>query len=306
MIPRSLALPSLLAASVAVPYVASNAPQWAESGAAKMAGKPSAAAPYRVGQANTPYPAPIRQELLMPPQGPGLYPTATPLEGVRTYALEEVLRLDVTKEWVYQRWSRKSTATADIDLFGVRVPLVSGTQIHDVAGSLTYYFDESGMAQKLTFHGRTGDTSHLVGLATSRFGLLRQSAEPGEQLFRQFRGADVTSELRTRPARVLWESSPHDSFSVHLTLQRPERARPLASGDAALQKIVRQEQEKLEAAQKQEQQRAAPADSSTAATTGSGAAKTSAANPDGWKAFFPRSRVPKPQIEGLDKSRNLW
>ncbi|MEQ8838545.1 MAG: hypothetical protein RID07_17200, partial [Lacipirellulaceae bacterium] len=27
---------------------------------------------------------------------------------------------------------------------------------------------------------------------------------------------------------------------------------------------------------------------------------------EGWKAFFPRSRVPKEQIDSLDTRRNLW
>ena len=66
---------------------------------------------------------------------------APAIDGAQFTSVAQVLRFDVTKEWVYQNWSRKSTGPTDVGLFAIRVPLVMGTQMTSLAGSLTYYFD---------------------------------------------------------------------------------------------------------------------------------------------------------------------
>ena len=58
----------------------------------------------------------------MPPAPAAARLTApVPVEGTPTFNLADVLRLDISKEWVYQRWPRKSTALSELDLYGVRV-----------------------------------------------------------------------------------------------------------------------------------------------------------------------------------------
>ncbi len=157
------------------------------------------------------------------PSSPGdhLYRSPAPLEGIPTYSLAEVLRMDVSKEWVYSRWARKSTGLAEPELFGIRVPLVSGTRMTDVAGSLTYYFNICGRVEKIRLTGKTANTSELVNVVASRYGL--RPAPPlvaGEQLYRVESNGRVESELRTQPDSVLWTTSPHDSFMVHLEINR--------------------------------------------------------------------------------------
>jgi hypothetical protein len=220
---------------------------------------------------------------------------------MQTYSIAEVLRMDVSKEWVYQRWPRKSTALADLDLFGVRVPLVTGTQLYDLAGSLTYYFGGDGRVKKITFTGRTGDTTQLAAIAHQRFGLQAQPTPiAGEQLLQYRNGDDVLSELRTSPAPVLWASTPHESFAVELVLQDPATARPLQSpimnmtaGSPSVQPA----------------QPATATPSQTAATPPAAAPQAppaaEPAEPLGWKAFFPRSRLPKAQVNNLDQA-NLY
>jgi hypothetical protein len=228
-------------------------------------------------------------ELAAPPVGPNptLYPNATPLEGVPGYPLADVLRLDVTKEWVYQRWPRKSTALAELDLYGVRVPLVTGTQLHDLAGSLTYYFTPEGRVQLIRFRGRTGDTTQLVAIATQRFGLQRQSSvAAGEQLFQLRDGDKVLSSLRTRPAPVLWASMPHESFTVELDLQDPSTARPLAQG--------------LPELPAPSEPQPAAANEPAAEESADKVAKDDEPEEPAWKAFFPRRRVPSDQLPNLD------
>jgi hypothetical protein len=210
-------------------------------------------------------------------------------------SLQEVFNLNVTKEWVYQRWPRKSTALSELGLFGIRVPLVTGTQVHDLAGSLTYFFDKVGRVQRISFHGTTGDTSPLVMLVAQGFGLRPQStAVAGEQLYQVRRQDQIFSELRTRPAPILWASSPHESFAVDLELQGPSATGPLPSRLPPLPVVQAQQQE------------AAAQAAAAEAEARQAAAAEKAPSKDSWKAFFPRSRVPKQQVHGLQRSSELW
>jgi hypothetical protein len=157
-----------------------------------------------------------------------IYQSPAPLEGMPTYELVEVLRMDVTREWVYQRWARKSVGLGDPDLFGIRVPLVTGTRMHDLAGSLTYYFNRAGQVDRLAFRGRTGDTRQLVDLVTRHYGLqLQPTVVAGEQLYQLKEEENIVSELRIRPESVLWTTSPHDSFHLEMELNRPGSRRYL-------------------------------------------------------------------------------
>lgn len=330
-------MPMLLAASVGGPYVASNAPQWVsdvKSGAAAASSAPTAAAgpapaspiapvsdPFAApaaiastpvaptpAAATPPPPTPAQQQATAPPQGPGatLYPTQTPLEGTPTYGLAEVFNFNVTKDWVYQRWARKSTALAELDLFGIRVPLVTGTQLYDVAGSLTYFFGADGRVRRISFRGQTGDTSQLVALVTQRYGLQAQpTVVAGEQLFQLRNGDELISELHTQPSPILWSSSPHSSFRVELELQDPAAARPLASSTLAATLPANS----AAASAPPTSPGATPVATSTPPTTAAAEAPTEKPAADaeklGWKAFFPRSRMSKAQIENLDQG-NLY
>jgi hypothetical protein len=114
-----------------------------------------------------------------------------------------------------------------LDLFGVRVPVVTGTSIADLAGSLTYYFDANGQVQHITFTGRTGDTSRLIAFLMQTYQFHRSTAPAGEQIFQVTGNGGVVSELRTRPEAVLWSTTPHASFAIELELARPGTKRIL-------------------------------------------------------------------------------
>ncbi len=303
MFSRLLSVPLLLAAAVGVPYVATNGPNM--DGLFERFQGATSAAPSDV-HADLLRQVPPRQARPLVPQGPGaaLYPTVTPLEGLPAMSLQEVFNMNVSKEWVYQRWARKSTALSDLGQFGIRVPLVTGTQLHDLAGSLTYFFGNDGKVKRISFHGTTGDTTQLVMLAAQQYGLQQQQTPvAGEQLFQIRRESQVFSELRTRPAPVLWASSPHDSFSVDLDLQSADVTTPLPSRLLPLPVVKTPPpvppKNILTPAQ---QRRARDAKLSAKSTEKEKTAK----NKDGWKAFFPRSRVPKKQVEGLERRGQFW
>ena len=317
MISRTLAMPTLLAASVAVPYVATNAPEWTEQlrksaasapaapGPAQPAAHPAAAALTPTAAGAIPpasHAAPIGSSAGAPPL------PAHQLAPDPTYSLSEVLRFDITKDWVYQRWERKSTALADLDLFGVRVPLVTGKQVYDIAGSLTYFFGADGRVKRISFRGRTGDTTQLAMLLHQRFGLQAvPSGIAGQQLLQVRQGDDVISELRTQTAPILWSNSPHESFSVEFELQDPATARPLKPQIASVSTPPAAPPPGTAA--KPGEAGAAEAANKTAATDPKAAetAKAEAkeeAPPEnlGWKALFPRSRASEAQINQLQRT----
>jgi hypothetical protein len=273
----------LMAAAVAVPYLSTNGSEglrdWWNS--------------VSTSSAETD----ISSELVLPafdlnppPRGPGheIFPISTPLEGTRSVSLEEVFRFDVTREWVYERWARKSTALAELGLYGIRVPLVTGTQIHDLAGSLTYFFDSAGRVQRISFKGNTGDTTRIVMLAVQRYGLQQQNSQfVGEQIFEMRRGEDVFSELRTRPSSVLWSSSPHESFDVELTLQSSNATNPLPRRLAPMPDVPPVAEKSQDEAKAESKEKPAGFRESL-------------------KAFFPRSRVPSGQVENLERQDFIW
>ena len=301
MFSRLLSVPVLLAAAVGVPYVATHGPNIDglfdrfQAATQTSPGKAQAALLKQV-----PGKVPRRPG----PQGPGaaLYPTSAPLEGLPALSLHEVFNMNVSKEWVYQRWARKSTALSELGLFGIRVPLVTGTQLHDLAGSLTYYFSNSGRIERISFHGTTGDTTPLAMLVTQQYGLQQQTTPvAGEQLYQVRRKNQIFSELRSRPAPVLWASSPHDSFAVDMDLQRPDATTPLPSRLLPLP-VVKTPPPQQNSATAAQQRRARDA------KRGAKSAKSEkTVDPkEKWKAFFPRSRVPKKQVESLDRRGQLW
>jgi hypothetical protein len=166
--------------------------------------------------------------------------TATALTGGKavqppapaTVPLAEAIRFDVTPEWVTGRWPRVSTVTGEASQLGLRVPLVSGTEATDVAGSLTYYFDQKHELQRITLLGVTGDEAQLVQLAVGKFGL-RPTQTPDRGLYY---GGDVnepTSSLRVSHLPVISAAAPNARLQVALDLKRadvakitPESAQP--------------------------------------------------------------------------------
>ena len=266
-------MPVLLAASVGVPYMVNNPPAWIDNGSQPT---PQATATEK------PAPEASLQNLSTPPQA-SVFHSSTPLAGDQTLSLEQILDLNVTKEWVYAHWPRKTTGLPELGWYGVRVPVVTGTRLDDVAGSLTYYFGPNNRVERISLRGRTADATRLVAIATRRFGLtLQPTALASQQLYQLKNGDTVVSELRTHPAGVLWDSLPHESIAFQMHIQRPETARPLpipvtaaAPPEKPAEAIAEAENDNAQGEEKPEKARHA------------------------W--LFPRSQVPKEQVPGLDK-----
>jgi hypothetical protein len=152
------------------------------------------------------------------------WPTGAAPDPTPIVTLAEALRFDVTVEWVMQRWPRVSTGLPHLQLQGYRVPLVTGTSVADVAGSLTYYFNARQQVQRITLRGATGDPTVLVNLLTSRYRLARRlTNDPGVVLYEAVDSSNrPIGSAKIHSANVIKANQPYTRFEVDVLLDRPE------------------------------------------------------------------------------------
>jgi hypothetical protein len=151
------------------------------------------------------------------------YPRAAPdtnLVGPPVGHLGEVLRFDITPQWVTARWPRVTATLAEQGLEGLRVPVVTGTNLDDLAGSLTYYFNHFHQLQRLTFEGYTGDERKLVGVVTQHYGLQPEPTLDAGMYVARWNNRP-SSILRVARAPIITHDSPHSQLHVLLELNRP-------------------------------------------------------------------------------------
>ncbi len=239
MASKPLIVASLLGASVGVPYVASHSeliknatskpPAAASASYGARPGAPLGTAPYGMAPGAT----------IVGPTGqaPGVYPygVAPRLDGAQFTSVDQVFRFDVTRDWVYRNWSRKTTAPTDVGLDSVRVPLVMGTQLQSFAGSLTYFFNAQGQVEHISFRGKSGDPTPLVQLLTRSYQFQRVEAPVGEHVYQVGSGNELHSELRLRPEAIVSSSAPQQSVAVELEFAKPGSPRFLPPRTPPLQ-----------------------------------------------------------------------
>jgi hypothetical protein len=145
----------------------------------------------------------------------------TPVQETPAATLDELLRFDITDSWVLERWPRVSTILSNPQRKGLRVPLVTGSKPTDLAGALSYYFDENGRVQRISFQGHTGDASQLVRLATQRF-QMRTEPNLGAGLYLTRWNGFPTNGLRIRHAAVVRHADPLSRLEFFFEVNRPD------------------------------------------------------------------------------------
>ncbi len=214
---RRLFFLSFMVGAIGVPYMLSSSSDWWSSFKSKFSRGDNAT--------QTAAATPESGTFGATSVGPGLSQPPARLKNIEGYPahnLADVLHFEGTPAWVASRWPRVSTGLAQPDLQGYRVPLVTGTNEDDLAGSLTYYFDGDQRLKYITFHGITGDPRKLVALVVHRYGFKpEQTQDPSLSLFLVKWNGKPVSELRIRTARVLRADQPHARYHVDLALKRP-------------------------------------------------------------------------------------
>ncbi len=156
--------------------------------------------------------------------GPGvLGATVARRSGVRVQDASSVFDFKITPEWIVAHWPAVSTGLAQLQLEGYRVPLVTGTAQHDLAGSLTYYFNAEQKLQQITFIGTTGDPRPLIGLLTTRFHLTRRLVnDPGLVVYEAVHyNNQPASNFQIRLAPLAKPNDIYRRYDIELSLMRP-------------------------------------------------------------------------------------
>ena len=145
---------------------------------------------------------------------------APSLAGNNVEDIREALRFDLTSPAILNRFSRVSTVLADLQLEGLRVPVVTGIRADDLAGTLTYYFDKSGKIQRINLHGFTGDTQRIVSTLTTHYGLQGEPSLDAGVYTRRWNGIPVHL-LKISHAPVVFSDAVHQKYTVFLELNQP-------------------------------------------------------------------------------------
>ncbi len=214
---------TVMMTAAGLPYVMSSGSAWwtsLKSSFASSSGDSSTPASPAVSSGSAiSTTAPRFGGMPAPPGTPGKVP---PVEGYGTYDLREVINFNATPSWVMSRWPRVTVGLAELNMQGYRVTLVTGTRQDDLAGSLTYYFDENQQTKLIHFRGSTGDPRKLVALVMSQYNLLPQeTGDPSMQLYQVKWNGKPISQLEVHTSRVIRASQPFSRFQVELALKRP-------------------------------------------------------------------------------------
>lgn len=145
-----------------------------------------------------------------------------PITGIPLTHLGEILRFDIDHRWVMSRWGRVATVPSG-NLLGLRVSVVTGTEIDDLTGVMTYYFDDRQVLQRISFYGRTGDDRKLVGLLTQYYALKPEPNLAAGLYLTRWNGRAV-SVLQIQYAPVIMADAPHSRLDVAMELNRPSNA----------------------------------------------------------------------------------
>lgn len=117
------------------------------------------------------------------------------LAGPKRGELNTYFDFRITPAWVTAHWTRVSTELAELRLEGMRVPVVTGTNVDDLHGSISYYFNDEQTLERISFYGYTGDPSKLIALVTQYHQFQPVRSLPGNVYTKHWNG---------RPVGLLW------------------------------------------------------------------------------------------------------
>ncbi len=168
------------------------------------------------------------------PSGGAVASQAAPVLSVtQINSLAEVLRFDIPPAWVMQNFPTVNTGVGDLNLDGLRVPLITGTRPDDLVGTLTYYFDRFQRVQRISLHAVTGDPTRM-GNELQRNYRLQQQPALGGGLYTTTWNGTPTSILQITPATVITADQQNARFTVFLEINQPGLQYGLSSQAQAL------------------------------------------------------------------------
>jgi hypothetical protein len=109
----------------------------------------------------------------------------------------------------------------------MRVAFVSGTNLTDIHGSLTFYFDSSQVLQRIGFRGWTGDPTALVALAQNAYQLQAKRSNLSGCYTASSWGR-TRGVLLLKPPAVIRADLPLQRMAVLFDLANPSGNRPVS------------------------------------------------------------------------------
>ena len=184
----------------------------------RLTGQTPAAGQSAVGRVEPPHGSAVLS-LPEPPGRPVDYPQ---LSGPPGTSLADLLRFDVTPAWLMQNWTRVTTCLTEPDWQGLRIPVVTGTDPSDLAGTVTYSFNMQQQVERIHLYGLAGDVEPVAAFVQQRLGM-QQYPSPGCLLYLGFYGEEPLSMLRIRtlPTQTAQNTSARYEIDLEMNLPRP-------------------------------------------------------------------------------------
>ncbi len=142
--------------------------------------------------------------------------------GGRIADFNTVFQCGAPRSWV-QRTYGDISETVDGQREGLRVSLVTGNRLEDVAGSLTYWFDRQGRVEQIYFQGVTGNPAKLASFACRSQKMVARQHDRDALFIRT--GKDGPQHLLHISRKPLVNvSTLHGRYKVTLELNRQGRS----------------------------------------------------------------------------------
>lgn len=225
LLPRQIILAALLLGAVVVPYFSTDGNwrqwiDWVKSGMFSSSEEGGDETDWLATLGiKTERDEPISDDTQVTPTM-SLEDLPTDLSGPTGLSLRDVIRFDRTPSWVTQNWSRVTTVLADVELEGFRVPLVTGTELTDFAGSITYYFDRQHELQRIVLDGRCGDVTQIERFVVDDLELKKRPTL-GAGLYTYAWNGAHRSMTKLSHAPIVESRSPFSRFSVYMEINHP-------------------------------------------------------------------------------------
>ena len=144
----------------------------------------------------------------------------TPLVNSSMRDFREFVRFDITPGWVTATFPRVSTVLSNVQMDGLRVPVVTGTSSSDFAGTVDYYFDRQQSLRRIILQGHCGDPTEIVQLLREHYKLMPEPSLGGHLYTIRWNNR-VTSLAAIQPAPVIYADDPFRKFSILFELNQP-------------------------------------------------------------------------------------
>ena len=131
------------------------------------------------------------------------------LDGGIFYGIDQIINFETTPRDITNRWARISFHVKQNGLHSYRVPVVTGEERDDLAGSLTYLFNEDEELQRIEFLGYTGDASTLINVMKKKFRMTKRPSTLEALYVKSLNKLPVSALRITRPKVVNASTTTH-------------------------------------------------------------------------------------------------